>query len=133
MTTARELAAEHQEQCLQHIGEMPYWTVLLTGSFDVVQTWGFEIVPWPRWLDARKGTFRIQVFAEPDDPLAAIERAATAAEKWDVTLQLLCVLGRVEESAVTSQIGRVTATAYECREEYPVVHLASSGEKWGQP
>jgi hypothetical protein len=146
----QRLIAVHQGACMRMLGTVPYWTVLVTADdacdrevgvpvrhevcLERVQRWMDEFFLWPRILDNRGNTWRLQVFAEPDDPTAVVKRAVDAAKKHDVTLQLLCCYEPIEGTEEKHDLGgRARVTVRDVHEEYPVLYLASSGKGWEVP
>jgi len=81
-------------------------------------------------FDRRGQTCRCRAHdLDGDGGKRAYDAALEAAKAADVTMQGLEIVGT--ENARTHMLGGgATATMRDCREEYPVKHLASHGMKW---
>lgn len=106
--------------------------LLVTGEDDARQEWAFDI--WPEVIDCRKKTTRCRLWLmDDDDPREVLGRVAQAARTRNVTVQLLCLHETIESERESHDLGSgASVSVAPIRETFPVLHLATSGKRWGK-
>jgi len=110
---------------------MKWISFLVTGPEKQLQAFQLDAMFHVELFDRRGQTVRCRAFGD-DGGQSAFEEAVELAKKNDVTVQNLVTTNEVV-SQKTKKLGRrASVTITENREEYPIVHLASHGMKWGK-
>lgn len=135
---AEKVTTQQREACIRDFESLGLrcWTVLVTGDAEDISAWACDLARSVSIdvIDCRGLTYRIRLlfpsYADEDTPL---NHAAILAEKYCVTLQLLCCYESIKSTERTVERDGASVQVRDVFEDYPVIHQDSAGYLWPPP